>query len=199
MITRKLLEFYLNTTLGNPKFTHQGLSYDCPKCDFNGHKKNLEINLERGVYNCWSCRYSGIIKMLMEDYANNPNFKNLPEFKNKEQDNKEIHVKELNYPKETIPYYLNLNTSKYLVEERKISKKELIKRKISFVYSKEEMYYNHICFPFYENGSLVGACIQNFNNKKYRNLGFLNFGLPMDCEPTGLVVVSISKGVRPLR
>ena len=132
--------------------------------------------MNRNIFNCWSCRYSGVIRKLMTDYACEQAWKNMPEFKVEIKEGEEHeHVKELNYPKETIPFYLNGDVTKYLIEERGMDRKELIKRKVCYSYSQDEMYYNHICFPFYENGMLVGACLQNFDTKRYRNLGPLNF------------------------
>ena len=175
MITRKNLEYYLTSTLGSPKFTHQGLSYCCPKCD-SGKKYNLEINIDRNIFNCWSCRYSGVIRKLMSDYACENSWRSMSEFKQESKEGEEQEpVKELNFPKETVPFYLNGKVTKYLLEERGMDRRELIKRKVCYAYSQDELYYNHICFPFYENGHLVGACIQNFETKRYRNLGPLNF------------------------
>lgn len=174
MITRNLLNKYLDKTLGESKYSHQGLKYNCPKCDA-GNKYNLEINIDGNAFNCWSCRYSGVIKRLMEDYAVNTLWSSLPEFKIERVEHDEVEVKTLNYPSETIPFYLHKPAYDYLVIERGLDKNELIRRGVSYVYSQNETYYNHLCFPFYEDGRLVGACLHNLGNKRYRNLGKLNF------------------------
>lgn len=36
---------------------HKGqISFDCPECDDNQHKGNLEINYLKGVFKCWACK-----------------------------------------------------------------------------------------------------------------------------------------------
>lgn len=174
MITRNLLNKYLDKSLGEAKYTHQGLKHNCPKCD-SGNKYNLEININDNMFNCWSCRYSGIIRKLLEDYAIDTSWNKLPEFKIERVVHDELEEKQINYPTETIPFYLHKPAYDYLVFERGLDKEELKKRKVSYVYSENEIYYNHLCFPFYEDGKLVGACLQNLSNKRYRNLGKLNF------------------------
>lgn len=172
MVTRKLLERYLSGKLGDPKFTHQGLKYNCPVCD-EGGKFNLEINMDRNIFNCWGCRYSGLIRKLLQEHATDTSWKNISEFKIVVEESEQ--VEQINYPTETIPFYLNKDVTNYLVNERGIDRLELIRRGAAYVYSTNETYHNHICFPFYEDGRLVGACLQNFQNKKYRNLGKLTF------------------------
>lgn len=174
MINRNILTKYLLKSLGELKHSHQGLKANCPKCDV-GNKYNLEINIDGNMFNCWSCRYSGIIRKLMEDYAVDTSWFSLPEFRVEKIEHDEVEEKQLNYPTDTIPFYLHKPAYDYLVLERGLDKKELIRRGVSYVYSKEETYYNHLCFPFYEDGRLVGACLQNLGNKRYRNLGKLNF------------------------
>ena len=173
MINRKTLEFYLVPKLGEMKYTHQGLKANCPKCD-EGSKFNLEINMDKNIFNCWACRYSGFMSMLLEDYACDTTWEKLPEFKKTNIDFI-TEDKDLNYPKSISPFYLNEEATKYLIDVRGMNRLDLIKRGVSYVYSDSEMYFNHICFPFYENGRMVGACLQNLSNKRYRNLGKLNF------------------------
>lgn len=177
MITRRLLEGYLTEKLGEPKYSHQGLKYNCPKCD-HGKKYNLEIKIGGqggGFYNCWGCRYSGHINKLMDDYACDLTWKPLPEFKDTRTEVEITTTKELNYPTETIPFYLNKRVTDYLINERQMEREELIRRGVCYVYSENEMYHDHICFPYYKRGKMIGACLQNFKTKKYRNLGPLDF------------------------
>lgn len=191
MVTRKFLEKYLFPKLGSAKFTHQGLKYNCPKCDA-GDKYNLEINMDRNIFNCWSCRYSGVIKKLLEEHAVDRSWENNSFFKSHKVHSEE-EQKELNYPKEVIPFYLNREVKEYLINERGMDKSELIKRGVSYVYSENEVYHNHICFPFYEDGVMVGACLQNFSTKKYRNLGKLTF-VPYKQYINQLYPITITEG-----
>ena len=44
--------------LGNPKKIYESrsqISWDCPVCDDGKHKGNLEVNIEKGLFHCWSC------------------------------------------------------------------------------------------------------------------------------------------------
>lgn len=173
MISKDLIKNYLSPSLGNIIDTYQGVKVNCPKCD-EGDKYNLEINLNKNIFNCWSCHYSGYIKQILEDYATHSAWRDLPQFKN----DSSIVISEeklVEFPTETIPYYLNDEVNKYLRIQRGIPKQELVKRKVQYVYSKFEKYYNHIYFPFYKNGVLVGAALQNMETKRYVNLGKQNF------------------------
>ena len=44
--------------LGQPKkiYEHQSqVSWNCPVCDEDNNKGNLEVNIEKSVFHCWSC------------------------------------------------------------------------------------------------------------------------------------------------
>jgi DNA primase len=48
----------LNKFLGKPKKVYENatqIQYDCPLCDEGSHKGNLEVNVNKAVYHCWSC------------------------------------------------------------------------------------------------------------------------------------------------
>ena len=71
-------------TFGAPKkknmLTGQ-ISVDCPVCDSGHHKGNLEINIAKNIYSCWSCRDSsdGVkgmdIRWLIKKYGSLDDFK----------------------------------------------------------------------------------------------------------------------------
>lgn len=173
MVTESIIDRYLSTRLGDYDRRGQQIRYDCPHCD-EGNKKNLEINLGRNMFNCWSCGYSGSIRKLLTNYAIDETWRNLLEFKiNYEQVDTELKI--INYPQNTIPVHLNVAVYDYLINVRKLDKAELKRRNVSYVFDQNETYFNHICFPFFEEGKLVGACLQNFETKKYRNLSKLDF------------------------
>ena len=72
-----LLEL-IEDVLGEPKKTYETRNqygYDCPNCmDIKGmengdNKGNLEINLNKFVYHCWSCDISGPLGRIFDDYG----------------------------------------------------------------------------------------------------------------------------------
>lgn len=68
VIVKLLTEF-----LGRPKRTYESksqCSFDCVECDEGGHKGNLEVNIEKGLYHCWSCGISGALGRLIDTYGN---------------------------------------------------------------------------------------------------------------------------------
>ena len=174
MIKRSEVEFYLNNKLGIPKITYQGLSYNCFICDHGGNKYNLEIELNNLCYHCWACNDSGHLGKLLNKYAIDNTWRNLSDFKDKKilKNNKE---KIIEFPSSIINFYQNKQVLNYLIEERRIKKELLKERKVGFIFDQSDRYYNNIYFPFYENGKQVGACFHNINNKKYKNLGKLDY------------------------
>ena len=63
----------IEEVLGKPKKTyhsHLQYGYDCPICDEDKHKGNLEVSLEKFVYHCWSCGISGPLGKLFDLYGN---------------------------------------------------------------------------------------------------------------------------------
>jgi DNA primase len=72
-----LLEL-IEDVLGEPKKTYETRNqygYDCPNCmdikgmDNGDNKGNLEINLNKFVYHCWSCDISGPLGRIFDDYG----------------------------------------------------------------------------------------------------------------------------------
>jgi len=52
-----LLEI-LHDILGDEKLHYESkgqISFDCPICDEDQHKGNMEVNYFEHVYKCWSC------------------------------------------------------------------------------------------------------------------------------------------------
>jgi DNA primase len=63
----------IEEVLGEPRkenHSHLQFSYDCPNCDGDRHKGNLEVSLEKFVWHCWSCGVSGPLGKLFDDYGN---------------------------------------------------------------------------------------------------------------------------------
>jgi hypothetical protein len=172
---------YIEPTLGKVKSRYFQLSVNCPKCDA-GNKFNLEININPNsekylLYKCWACAYSGFIRSLLEEYAVDPSWKVLPEFKSSYQpDHQKKETPKVLFPEHTIPYYLNKPVEQYLIEERKMNPMDLYERNVRYCFSPSDPFYNHILFPFYDHqGTLLSFCAQNFETKKYKNVGSLSF------------------------
>lgn len=66
----------LSDFLGDPKKVYEHSSqvaYNCPNCDGDENKGNLEVNIEKGVFKCWSCESEGThgtIGKLFDLYGN---------------------------------------------------------------------------------------------------------------------------------
>lgn len=63
--------------LGDPKKVYENtsqVSWDCPVCDEDSHKGNLEVNIDKGVFHCWSCGEfegtHGTLNKLFDKYGN---------------------------------------------------------------------------------------------------------------------------------
>lgn len=198
---KSTIQKYLDSTLGSPKSSYYQLRYNCPNsgCD-RGGKYNLEICITPGstkylLCHCWSCHYSGHISRLLREYASDISWKLIKEFKT--ENTKQIKGKEnkVLFPEDTIPFYLDEQVTKYLTEDRGMTHAELVKRNVRYCFSKEDIWYNHILFPFYnENHEIIAFCSQNFETKKYKNTGSLNF-IPYKEFINPLFPIVITEGI----
>ena len=62
----------LSEMLGFPRKYSSGqadVPFNCPRCDAGHNKYNLEVNLSKLVFNCWSCAYRGKLTKLFVDHA----------------------------------------------------------------------------------------------------------------------------------
>jgi DNA primase len=69
----KVIVKLLKEFLGRPKRTYESksqCSFNCVECDDGSNKGNLEVNIEKGVYHCWSCGISGPLGKLIEIHGN---------------------------------------------------------------------------------------------------------------------------------
>lgn len=69
----KVIVKLLKEFLGRPKRTYESksqCSFNCIECDEDGNKGNLEVNVEKGLYHCWSCGISGALGKLIDTYGN---------------------------------------------------------------------------------------------------------------------------------
>jgi hypothetical protein len=182
-MNRETVRHYLDKSLGEGKYSGQGLKFNCPKphCQMSHNKYNLEVNLINGssrylLFHCWACHYKGHLKTLFRDYAISDGWMSIKELHTEATPPPEgyISVPTKELPK-TIPYYLSPGANFYLKEVRNLHDLILIERKVLFCYAPGEHLFNKIVFPFYEDGMLIGYSTQDLTTKEYRNHRDLNF------------------------
>ena len=172
-------------------YSHQ-LSVDCPVCSYDiknlehgDGKSNLEINLQMGVYNCWSCsdthNTKGSLYKLIKTYGNK---KQLNDFILLKPDSipekQKIVHSDVELPKEYIKFKdaskgLQLTpqfkTAFNYIKKRNISSELLNKFNIGFCY--EGFYANRIIIPSYDKNDVLNYFIaRSYLSKpdlKYRN------------------------------
>lgn len=101
-----LLEL-IEDVLGKPKKIYETklqYGYDCPNCtDIKGlesgdNKGNLEINLNKFVYHCWSCNISGPLGRIFDDYGTKKQKKVYNLIKPEELKAKDVYKPGLKFP-----------------------------------------------------------------------------------------------------
>ena len=102
---KEILVELLKEILGDEKlhYEHRGqISFDCPVCDEDRHKGNLEVNYFSHVYKCWSCGDSegthGPLGKLFDKYGNRKQKKVYKILQPEENKPKEKKVKKLTLP-----------------------------------------------------------------------------------------------------
>ena len=156
--------------------------FKCPKC---GHDKNkLSINLNKGVFKCWICDYSGLkLKSLVKKYSSYDDYNKWLELTNavdlttfdslfQEQELEERQPVYL--PKEfktlCTRYNYNLRKPKRYLSSRGIDEKDILKWRIGYCDSGE--YEGRVIIPsFDENGELNYFIARSYDGKypKYKN------------------------------
>jgi len=99
---KEILVEMLNDILGDEKKHyehHQQISFDCPECDEDKHKGNLEINYGTHVYHCWACGISGPLGKLIDLYGNKKHKKVYKLFQPEDLKPKEKKKEKLKLPK----------------------------------------------------------------------------------------------------
>lgn len=129
--------------LGEPKKIYENrsqVSWDCPVCDDGKHKGNLEVNVEKAVFHCWSCgEYEGThgsLGKLFDKYGNKKHKKLYNVLKPETVVKREKNKKTLRLPdnftlfkdsstvypvrRQAINYLYNRGISDYMVEKYQI-------------------------------------------------------------------------------
>jgi len=172
----------LNRAFGHSWHNGEEYLFDCPSCDH--HKKKLSINLEKNVFKCWVCDYSGadIIRLLrkhapitlVSEWRQLTGQIDISRYEDLFSSKKVVQPEALHLPQgfktlagPTTP--LKEKPLKYL-QSRGITDKEILRWKIGFCDYGE--YENRIIVPsFDEFGALnyfVGRTYTK-NSYKYRN------------------------------
>lgn len=157
----------LRDVLGHYHQSGNELLFACPKC--NHHKNKLSINIERDVYKCWVCDYSGhSIRRVIRAYGNYKqriawsklvNEIDITSFSEKFFPKKEEKIQQrIDIPKEFISLvnknlpYSSLYPMNYL-RSRGISRDDIVRWKIG--YCSEGKYQGRIIIPSF---NLDGYC-----------------------------------------
>ena len=182
MSRNKKLKILYNI-LGSSFGKGQELLYACPKCEH--HKKKLSVNLEKNVFKCWVCDWSGRnIYRIIRNYGTTSDkyewksFNNQIEIENFSQKlfaKKDIEAQKIDLPEEFISLAnkklppTSLYPLNYL-KSRGIGKKEIIKWKMG--YCQEGEYAGRVIIPSFDlDGDTNYFVTRAYDNnwKKYLN------------------------------
>jgi len=168
------------------------LKVNCPKCQQRDGlrqpdgKYNLEINTEDEVFNCWKCeepKFSGHLSKLIrllgtkadydlyKSYAGSY-YDRFTSFE-KKQDVDEVVDLTIELPREFISFHdmdnenqEHINAYMYMVNERKITKDELLKYRIGFCI--EGKYAGRIIIPSYDIDGIVNYFVARSFKKQLK-------------------------------
>lgn len=165
--------------LGKPrrKNTHrEQYGFDCPTCSAEkgvetDKKGNLEVNLNKGMYHCWSCGEThgthGSVKKLIRVFGNKTHINKLKhlgidvtEFKKKTKLEVKNVIEDIGLPDSFVSFSEGNPKSieykqawNYLTKQRKLSEEIIFKHKMGYTTSGK--YANRIILPSYDvNGEL---------------------------------------------
>lgn len=179
-----LLEL-IEDVLGEPKKTYETRNqygYDCPNCmDIKGletgdNKGNLEINLNKFVYHCWSCDISGPLGKIFDDYGTKVQKKVYNLIKPEELKQEDIKRPKLRLPegfttfKDSNPRFIpHIEAYKYL-QSRGITDEMIEKYKIGYTVSGDFSY--RIIVPSYNTEGTLNYFVARAwvpKKMKYKN------------------------------
>tara|TARA_A100001015_G_scaffold71987_1_gene79825 strand:- start:1007 stop:1933 length:927 start_codon:yes stop_codon:yes gene_type:complete len=173
----------LTSFLGRYYRTGQEFLFRCPKC--NHEKRKLSVNLDKGVYKCWVCGFSGLkIAKLVKKYADYSDYNrwkdldgtiDITTFDDLFGEKEEATVEKVNLPDSFVSLTGNNNSFKarharsYL-KKRNIFEDDILKWKIGFC--SEGDYQNRVCIPsFSDSGDLNYFVARSYGDDflKYKN------------------------------
>lgn len=173
----------LTSFLGRYYRTGQEFLFRCPKC--NHEKRKLSVNLDKGVYKCWVCGFSGLkVTKLVKRYADYSDYNrwkdldgtiDITTFDDLFGEKEETTVEKVNLPDSFVSLTGNNNSFKarharsYL-KKRNIFEDDILKWKIGFC--SEGDYQNRVCIPsFSDSGDLNYFVARSYGDDflKYKN------------------------------
>ena len=185
MMIVNILSNFLGDYLSHKEDSGQ-VRYNCPACDENRNKGNLEVNYYKDKFNCWSCgkvnNMHGSVEKLIKKYGSKSNLKDyilirpdkehIDDFLNSQSHSQHVSLPEefklLKDCDETYPRY---KWAMFYLKQRGITKDIIEEFNIGFV--SEGFYRDRIIIPSYdENGVLNYFISRSFNDKikpKYLN------------------------------
>ena len=166
--------------LGQPKKiykNHLQVSWNCPECDEDRNKGNLEVSIDKHIYHCWSCNISGPLGKLFDEYGNKKQKKTYRIFRPEESKPINIHKEKVKLPENFIffkdspkIYPIRKQAYNYL-KNRGITDEIIDKYKIGFCDS--GTFAGRIIIPSYDkNGELNYFIARSWDSKskmKYKN------------------------------
>jgi len=118
----EILVDLLRDVLGDEHLHYESkgqISFDCPECDDDRHKGNLEINYFSHVYKCWSCGdvngTHGPLGKLFDKYGNKSQKKVYKVLQPEEYKPKEVRKEKLRLPNEIVPSYSESGELNYFI------------------------------------------------------------------------------------
>ena len=177
----------LNNFLGEPRKHNEStgqISWDCPACDDGKGKGNLEVNYNKGVFHCWSCKdinhMSGRIFTLIKRFGGSRDIDNYNKLAPKLTYDTEYksNVVEVvtGLPDEFIPLNRRSSDTEYnlamaYLKARNITSEHIYKFRLG--YCNEGKYANRIIIPSYDKNGLLnyysGRTYKDWIRPKYLN------------------------------
>lgn len=167
------------------------LKVNCPKCQKRAGlrqpdgKYNLEINTEQEVFNCWKCeepKFSGHLSQLIRNLGTKADYdlyqsyagSYYNRFASFEKNDEEEEIDLTIYlPKEFISFadiddenHMHLKAYMYMVNERKLTREELIKYRIGFCI--DGKYRNRIIIPSYDDDGMINYFVARSFIKEHK-------------------------------
>ena len=173
----------LEGVLGRPYQSGEEYLFHCPKCQHD--KRKLSVNVDKGVFKCWVCGYSGLkIEKLLKRYAPYSEYKkwkdldgtvDITSFEDlfKKQEEPIPEVVKLPDSFKTLTGRSQTFTSRYAMsylKNRGITKDDILRWKIGFCDDGE--YSGRVCIPsFDESGDLNYFIARSYGKQfpKYKN------------------------------
>jgi DNA primase len=158
------------------------ISYDCPLCDDDKHKGNLEINYDLGVFKCWSCSdynsMHGKISKLIRKHGNDKILKTYLLIKPDEytkRDKGEIEVflpDEYKKLSDCSPKDYKYSEAMEYLKNRGITQEIIQDYQIGYAFT--GIYHNRIIIPSFDKYGFINYFIARWFPKKKNKLKYIN-------------------------